>query len=462
MTTHAPATALDRRLLVPAIGDAFRKLSPRLQFRNPVMFVVFVCSVLTTALWLQALVGHGEASAGFIRRRTVVVVHAAVREVPPKRSPKAAARRRPRRYGARRDVVANKIPRSTAAMRSASARRTICARTIVIVSAGEMIPRWRRSMARRRRRIRGDWRIRAGDPRVRRRPQLRHWRHARAVGLDCRANHQQSGRKFSRPHDRDGRRRLAAQDAERDRTDDPAREIFAHLPARLRDPAAVFAICGCEFRSRRTRHDHAARGAARLSDSDHDRWPAVGDRHRRHGSHDQANVIAMSGRAVEAAGDVDVLLPDKTGTITAPPSCRLPRRAVDQNALADQRSSPRSPTRHRKDAVSSLAAEIWLARARSRRRRCHVRAVHCADAQAASTRGRRTARRRSTRSNAIWSIAQRYDCGRVAEDIARAGGTPLIVADNERALGVIELKDIVKGGIRERFTELRAMGIHSS
>src|SRR6185295_8409833 len=66
MTTHQQASALDRKLIVPAITDAFRKLSPRQQFRNPVMFVVFVCSIFTTGLWLQALKGHGEAPAGFI------------------------------------------------------------------------------------------------------------------------------------------------------------------------------------------------------------------------------------------------------------------------------------------------------------------------------------------------------------------------------------------------------------
>ncbi|MEO5623899.1 MAG: potassium-transporting ATPase subunit B, partial [Dokdonella sp.] len=60
------ASALSRELLLPAIADAFRKLSPRSQFRNPVMFVVFVCSIATTALWIQALGGHGEAPAGFI------------------------------------------------------------------------------------------------------------------------------------------------------------------------------------------------------------------------------------------------------------------------------------------------------------------------------------------------------------------------------------------------------------
>src|SRR5690348_5139629 len=67
MNSHAHAVrGFNRGLVVKAAGDAFRKLSPRLQFRNPVMFVVFVCSVLTTLLWLQALRGHGEAPTGFI------------------------------------------------------------------------------------------------------------------------------------------------------------------------------------------------------------------------------------------------------------------------------------------------------------------------------------------------------------------------------------------------------------
>src|SRR5471030_1391111 len=67
MSSTTPRTsALSRELMVPAIADAFRKLSPRVQFRNPVMFVVFICSIATTGLWVQALFGHGEAPAGFI------------------------------------------------------------------------------------------------------------------------------------------------------------------------------------------------------------------------------------------------------------------------------------------------------------------------------------------------------------------------------------------------------------
>src|SRR6185437_15261277 len=60
------ASGFSRELVLTAMADSFRKLSPRLQFRNPVMFVVFVCSVLTSLLWVQALAGHGEAPTGFI------------------------------------------------------------------------------------------------------------------------------------------------------------------------------------------------------------------------------------------------------------------------------------------------------------------------------------------------------------------------------------------------------------
>src|SRR6476620_654700 len=110
MTTNA-VNLFDRMLLVPAIADAFRKLSPRAQFRNPVMFVVFICSVVTTLLWLQALAGHGEAPVGFILWIaiwlwfTLLFANFAEAIAEGRGKAQAASLR-----GARRDVVANKIP----------------------------------------------------------------------------------------------------------------------------------------------------------------------------------------------------------------------------------------------------------------------------------------------------------------------------------------------------------------
>ena len=140
--TTVQTSALDKRLLIPAIGDAFRKLSPRAQFRNPVMFVVFVCSVLTTVLWFQALGGKGEAPAGFILGValwlwfTLLFANFAEAIAEGRGKAQAASLR-----GARKDVVANKIPspdkRDAVTVGSAQDLRR---GDFVIVKAGEFIP----------------------------------------------------------------------------------------------------------------------------------------------------------------------------------------------------------------------------------------------------------------------------------------------------------------------------------
>src|SRR3984957_6493239 len=143
MTTSTVRTsALSRELLVPAIGDAFRKLSPRQQFRNPVMFVVFVCSVFTTGLWIQALGGHGEAPATFILAIslwlwfTLLFANFAEAIAEGRGKAQAASLR-----GARRDVIAHKIAsperRETITLSSAHDLRK---GDLVIVKAGEFIP----------------------------------------------------------------------------------------------------------------------------------------------------------------------------------------------------------------------------------------------------------------------------------------------------------------------------------
>src|SRR5579863_6209351 len=139
--TTSQVSALDKALLIPAIGDAFRKLSPRAQFRNPVMFVVFVCSVLTTLLWLQALQGYGEAPAGFILGValwlwfTLLFANFAEAIAEGRGKAQAASLR-----GARRDVIAHKIPsadrRDKVTLGSASDLRK---GDLIIVKAGEFI-----------------------------------------------------------------------------------------------------------------------------------------------------------------------------------------------------------------------------------------------------------------------------------------------------------------------------------
>jgi K+-transporting ATPase ATPase B chain len=182
----------------------------------------------------------------------------------------------------------------------------------------------------------------------------------------------------------------------------------------------------------------------------------------------QANVIAMSGRAVEAAGDVDVLLLDKTGTITMGNRQAVefvPANGVDVPHLADaaQLASLADETPEGRSVVV-LAKEKYGLRGRN---------VHDLGATfipfSAQTRisgvdmnGRRI------RKGAAQSIEKfvAEQGGTVSssvresvDQIARRGGTPLVVAEDNKTLGVIHLKDIVKGGIKERFTELRRMGI---
>lgn len=182
----------------------------------------------------------------------------------------------------------------------------------------------------------------------------------------------------------------------------------------------------------------------------------------------QHNVLAMSGRAVEAAGDVNTLLLDKTGTITlgnrqASEFISAPGISKDRLADAAQLSSLPDETPEGRSIVI-LAKELYGLRGRE-----------LADLEAefvpfsAVTRmsgvnlDGRIIRKGSTDAIAAFlkenggSLPEEVRAN--VEAVARSGGTPLVVAENRQALGVIHLKDIVKGGMKERFAQLRAMGI---
>ena len=183
----------------------------------------------------------------------------------------------------------------------------------------------------------------------------------------------------------------------------------------------------------------------------------------------QANVIATSGRAVEAAGDVDVLLLDKTGTITLgnrQASAFLPAPGVKEADLADAAQ------------LASLADEtpegrsiVVLAKQKFNLRERDVAALGATFVHfTAQTRmsGVDLPDHRAVRKGAADSIRRHVEAlggsfpaalQTAVDDVARRGSTPLVVADGTKVLGVVELKDIVKGGIKERFAELRRMGI---
>ncbi len=185
----------------------------------------------------------------------------------------------------------------------------------------------------------------------------------------------------------------------------------------------------------------------------------------------QHNVLAMSGRAVEAAGDVNTLLLDKTGTITLgnrQATEFLPAAGVTDAELADaaQLASLADETPEGRSIVV-LAKEKYKIRGRELADKDDgLRPLHRADADVGGE-PRRTGdpqgRRRSHRR--LRARQRRHRAGRPAghrrADRQQAGGTPLVVAERTRALGVIHLKDIVKGGMRQRFAAMRAMGIRT-
>ena len=182
----------------------------------------------------------------------------------------------------------------------------------------------------------------------------------------------------------------------------------------------------------------------------------------------QANVIAMSGRAVEAAGDVDVLLLDKTGTITLGNRQAVefhPADGVEAREVADAAQ------------LSSLADEtpegrsvVVLAKERYEIRERHIEELdaHFVPFTAQTRMSGVNLDHREIRKGAAAAIeayvaslggAFPASVKTTVETISKKGGTPLVVAEGKRVLGTIELKDIVKGGIKERFAELRRMGI---
>ena len=184
----------------------------------------------------------------------------------------------------------------------------------------------------------------------------------------------------------------------------------------------------------------------------------------------QHNVLATSGRAVEAAGDVNTLLLDKTGTITIgnrQASEFVPAPGVSEEALADAAQLSSLP-----DETPEGRSIVVLAK-----EKYNLRGREFAQLNAEFVPFSATTRMsgievdgRSIRKGAVDAISLHLQehgstmpasVRETVEAIARSGGTPLVVAENGKVLGVIHLKDVVKGGMRERFDQLRAMGIRT-
>jgi K+-transporting ATPase ATPase B chain len=190
----------------------------------------------------------------------------------------------------------------------------------------------------------------------------------------------------------------------------------------------------------------------------------------------QRNVLAMSGRAVEAAGDIDVLLLDKTGTITLgnrqasdfiPAPCVGPEQLADAAqlaSLADETPEGRSIVVLAKERFQLRGRDLSQPHATFVPFTAQTR-MSGVDLDLAGSSRRRQIRKGASSSIQAWveSLGGHMPAAvqESVERISRQGGTPLVVSDGPVVLGVIHLKDVVKGGIKERFAQLRSMGIRT-
>jgi potassium-transporting ATPase ATP-binding subunit len=188
------------------------------------------------------------------------------------------------------------------------------------------------------------------------------------------------------------------------------------------------------------------------------------------------NVLAMSGRAVEAAGDVDVLLLDKTGTITLGnrmASAFIPAPTITSErlgdaaqlaSLADETPEGRSIVVLAKERFNLRGREVAQPQAQFVPFTAQTR-MSGVDFPAFNGRPARSIRKGAAEAIAVYvdQAGGKYpaEVSAAVEEISRSGGTPLVVAEGREVLGVVHLKDVIKGGIKERFAQLRKMGIRT-
>ncbi|MCW1915257.1 potassium-transporting ATPase subunit KdpB [Luteolibacter sp. GHJ8] len=458
MSANAPSL-FDKAILVPAIGDAFKKLDPRLMVRNPVMFVTEVAAVLTTAAIFTT---PGER--GFIFQLAVwlwfTVIFANFAEAVAEGRGKAQADSLRK---ARKDTMARRLVKGREEKVPANSLEkgdTVVCETGDVIPAdgevtegiasvdeaaitGESAPVIRESG--------GDRSAVTGGTRViSDRIVIKITSEKGNTFLDRMISMVEGAKRQKTPNEIALTILLSAMTL-----------IFLLVCITLK-PFGVYA--GMEF----TTPVLVALLVCLIPTTIGGLLSAIGisgiDRLIRR------NVIATSGRAVEAAGDIDVLLLDKTGTITIGnrmASAFLPAPGVGEQELADaaQLASLADETPEGRSIVV-LAKEQFGIRGRE------LQAPHASFVPfAAQTRmsgvdlDGRSIRKGAAESVQRWVEEQG---GRFPEEVsaaveaaARAGRTPLVVAEGKKVLGVVELKDVVKGGIKERFAQLRKMGIRT-
>ena len=474
MTTPKPFVLLDPALLKPAIAASFSKLSPRVQWRNPVMFVVYVGSILTTLLGLQALQAPGEAPASFIFAValwlwfTVLFANFAEALAEGRSKAQAASLR-----SLKKSTWAKKLkePQHGSAWLPEQAEN-LRKSDVVLVEAGDMVPldgeviegvasvdesAITGESAPVVRESGGDFSSVTGGTRV-----LSDWLVVRiSVNpgesfLDRMISMVEGAKRAKTPNEIALTILLVALTI-----------VFLIVTVTLL-PFSIFSVAASGAGTVVSLTALIALLVCLIPTTIGGLLSAVGVAGMSRMM--QANVIATSGRAVEAAGDVDVLLLDKTGTIThgnRQAASFLPAPGVTevelavcamQASMADETPEGRSivtlaqQVGAAESPVGSMAEVPFTAQTRM-------------SGMDVKLSGGGT---RQLRKGAVDAIRKHVEAlggsvpaevTRASDEVSRRGSTPLAVSDGARVLGVVELKDIVKAGIKERFGELRRMGI---
>ncbi|CEK10411.1 potassium-transporting ATPase subunit KdpB [Legionella hackeliae] len=460
------------KIITAAIYAAFLKLSPFHQLRNPVMFTVYIGAILTTFLFIQSLAGPGEAPSNFILAITLwlwfTLLFANFAEAMAEGRGKAQAEALRK---ARRDIQAKKLAKP-----SREAKVTIIPSThlrigdVVLVEAGDLIPNDGEVIdgvasvnesavtgesAPVIRESGGDRSAVTGGTQV-----ISDWLVVRITSnpgetfLDKMISLVEGAKRQKTPNELALTILLAALTL-----------IFLLVCATLL-PFSIYSVTAAGSGKIVTITVLVALFVCLAPTSIGGLLSAIGiagmDRMI------QANVIALSGRAVEAAGDIDVLLLDKTGTITLgnrQATEFIPEDGVSVETLADaaQLASLADETPEGRSIVI-LAKEKYGLRGRDILKLGATFVPFTAQTRMSGV----NLSNRQIRKGAAEAVEQyvtqlggRFseNLVRNVENISRKGGTALIVAEGAKVLGVIHLKDIIKGGIRERFAQLRRMGI---
>ena len=465
----------DKKMLLRAVQDAFAKLDPRVQLKNPVMFLVYASAILTTMLFVCALFGIKDAGlgAGFIFAIAVILwftcLFANFAEAIAEGRGKAQA---DALRAAKRDVEAHRIPSIGEKDKITCVPSALLKKgDIVLVNAGEQIP--------------ADGEVIEGVASVdesaitgESAPVIRESGGDRSavtggttvvsdylvIRVSC-----DTGESFL-----DKMIAMVEGAARKKTPNEIALQILLIALSIIFLLVTVSLYAFSDFDAKQYLVDNPSSVTALIALLVCLAPTTIGALLSAIGIAgmsrlNQANVLAMSGRAIEAAGDVDVLLLDKTGTITLgnrQATNFYPMEGVSAEQMADaaQLSSLADETPEGRSIVV-LAKEQYGLRGRNMEElhaefvpftaKTRMSGVDLSDGTQIRKGAAEAIRAYVTAQQGVYPDA----CDRLVRNIAEKGGTPLVVAKNEHVLGVIELKDIVKQGVKEKFADLRKMGI---